>query len=260
MFAPNNGSFTQLKTQDSASLWRYLDFTKFVSLLDTQTLFFCRADRFADPFEGATTKKTVEHRAKYIEELVLRHPKIEDREDYRRRMKILYKNQFHIRKRVAINCWHRNEFESEAMWKLYVPSNEGVAIKTTVGRLKDAMSDSEEVIQIADVVYKDYNDIVFSPNNLFTPFITKRKSFEHENEVRAYIVKDIGDLNNHIELHDTPIDSGISVKVDLTILIDEIYISPTAPSWFLMLVKSLLEKYEMQHVVNQSALSEEACF
>lgn len=260
MFAPNNGSFTQLKTQDRASLWRYMDFTNFVSLLETEMLFFCRSDRFADPFEGATTKKTVEHRIKYVEELVSKHPLLEDREDFRRRMKTLYKNQYHIRKRVAINCWHRNEYESEAMWKLYVPSNEGVAIKTTVARLKDSLSDSEEMIQIADVIYKDYNDIVFSPNSLFTPFITKRKSFEHENEVRAYIVKDSGDLNKHIELHETPIDSGISVKVDLNILIDEIYISPTAPSWFLMLVKSILKKYNLQHVVNQSALSEEAYF
>ena len=33
-------------------LWRYMDFTKFVSLLEKQALFFARADKH-DPFEGA---------------------------------------------------------------------------------------------------------------------------------------------------------------------------------------------------------------
>ena len=35
-----------------ALLWRYLDFTKFVALLDASALFFVRADKLGDPFEG----------------------------------------------------------------------------------------------------------------------------------------------------------------------------------------------------------------
>ena len=30
---------------DNATLWRYMDFTKFVSLLDKSALFFVRADK-----------------------------------------------------------------------------------------------------------------------------------------------------------------------------------------------------------------------
>ena len=36
-----------------AVLWRYMDFTKFVSLLDRQALFFARSDKLGDPFEGS---------------------------------------------------------------------------------------------------------------------------------------------------------------------------------------------------------------
>ena len=39
-----------------AILWRYMDFTKFVSLLEKQALFFPRADKLGDPFEGSFTK------------------------------------------------------------------------------------------------------------------------------------------------------------------------------------------------------------
>ena len=36
-----------------ATLWRYIDFTKLVSFLEDQTIFFARADKLGDPFEGA---------------------------------------------------------------------------------------------------------------------------------------------------------------------------------------------------------------
>jgi len=37
-----------LNYPDSKKIWRYMDFTKFVNLLDTESLFFCRADSFED--------------------------------------------------------------------------------------------------------------------------------------------------------------------------------------------------------------------
>lgn len=43
-----------IEPQDqNAKIWRYIDFTKFVSLIDSQELFFARADKFDDPFEGS---------------------------------------------------------------------------------------------------------------------------------------------------------------------------------------------------------------
>ena len=37
--------------KDDAVLWRYMDFTKFVDLLDKRALWFARVDTFKDPFE-----------------------------------------------------------------------------------------------------------------------------------------------------------------------------------------------------------------
>ncbi len=39
-----------------------------------------------------------------------------------------------IREIHFVSCWHENETESEAMWKLYLKSGDGVAIQTTVVR------------------------------------------------------------------------------------------------------------------------------
>ena len=39
-------------------IWRYMDFAQLVSLLDKEALFFCRADKLGDPFEGAWSDPT----------------------------------------------------------------------------------------------------------------------------------------------------------------------------------------------------------
>jgi hypothetical protein len=36
-----------------------MDFTKFVDLLDTRTLFFTRSDLYDDPFEGSLTNNNI---------------------------------------------------------------------------------------------------------------------------------------------------------------------------------------------------------
>ena len=49
---------TEKPEDENVAIWRYLDFTKFVSLLDRRALFFVRADKIAelDPFEGIIGK------------------------------------------------------------------------------------------------------------------------------------------------------------------------------------------------------------
>ena len=42
-----------------AVLWRFMSFTKFVSLLARNALFFARADKLGDPFEGSLTPLNV---------------------------------------------------------------------------------------------------------------------------------------------------------------------------------------------------------
>lgn len=134
------------------------------------------------------------------------------------------------RKHVFISCWHSNEYESEAMWKLYSTNTKNaVAIQTTAEHLYQAL-DRDPYIDIGKVKYIDYNKRFSSVNGAYW---YKRKSFEHEREVRAV-------LRNH----DTQA-SGVSVPVSIHTLIDKIYISPYAPKWFEEVVNSVMEKYEV---------------
>jgi hypothetical protein len=47
---------------DNENLWRYMDFTKFVSLIARSALHFTRGDKFDDQFEGSYPRINAEAR------------------------------------------------------------------------------------------------------------------------------------------------------------------------------------------------------
>lgn len=161
---------------ENIKIWRYLDFTKLVSLLDKQALFFCRADKLLDPFEGSYSKANIQLRPKVYKGILSEkvQTKLSDIYDY-------------IRKCTIVNCWHISEHESAAMWKLYLKSDEGVAIQSTFKRLVESFNDYLKDVYIGKVKYIDYKTDLIPEGNLFFPYLHKRKSFEYEHELRAII-------------------------------------------------------------------------
>jgi hypothetical protein len=105
---------------ENRTIWRYLDFTKYVSLLETKQLYFPRADQFEDPYEGAWSSEGVRW---------LRDPQRNGGLPLRAVEKLISDTD-QQRKKMFISCWHANEQESAAMWKLYLQSNEGMAIRS----------------------------------------------------------------------------------------------------------------------------------
>jgi len=48
--------------EDETILWRYMDFTKFVSILSKRELFFASPTLFSDQLEGSVTRLTLKNR------------------------------------------------------------------------------------------------------------------------------------------------------------------------------------------------------
>jgi len=160
---------------------------------------------------------------------------------------------------ATISCWHMNEFESDAMWKLYLKSNEGIAIQSTFKRLCDAFSSTDLDINIGKVKYENFNDYIFPlTGNLVSTFLVKRKSFKHEEEIRAihWAVKREYGWQKLIGER-LPMDQyGENIRVDIRMLIENVYIAPNSPNWFKELVESMLKKYNLNDLVpvQQSSL------
>lgn len=233
-----------LKPADDAVLWRFMDFTKFVSLLKNNALFFTRADKFEDPFEGAKglLKNKPEWDRFYKNQMIEAIRTVpggqnlnkSDKELLSEALKLVDSiNQIGKRQvqETFINCWYENKYESEAMWKLYTTNlGQGIAIKTTYKRLYKALG-RDPAIYIGQVNYIDYSQRFTGVNESFW---FKRKSFEHENEVRAIIFD-----------HTKGDDFGKIVPVDLHMLVEKVYLSPTSPDWFKELVNDVMIKYNL---------------
>jgi hypothetical protein len=160
---------------------------------------------------------------------------------------------------MAVNCWHLNDHESAAMWRLYLKSNEGIAIQSTYGRLKDCFRAVQEPIHIGKVEYLDYYSAAIQPGNYFTPFVSKRISFEHEREVRALLHRP-PIVNHRTDFSVETIQGGVPVPVDITTLIEKICVAPTAPVWTTQLVRSVISQYGYAFEVNQSVLNRRPLF
>lgn len=222
--------------EDNATLWRYMNFEKFVNILATGSLFFTRADKYDDKFEG------------YIPEAIMR---------YYRSPNISINPK--LRQYIMCNCWHHGGGESMAMWDKYHLRNGGIAIKTTMGDLKNCLPDTPNIF-IGKV---DYDvELIENQNQIEIPedlsienllhylYFYKRKPFEYEQEVRAII--DITSISR-----DVSYEFGIPLEINVKTLIgenSEVIVSPYAEKWVTGTLKLIVKQYEFQFPVNPSEL------
>ena len=241
-------------------VWRYLDFTKFIALLNSSELFFSRADFFNDPLEGSLTKPTVVR----FNELFKSHSSDAARKDFAGALES-------FRGIIGINCWHMNNSESDAMWQLYLKNNEGIAIRSTFSKLKNSIKDTRYDVSASCVQYVDYDQHSFPIEitetgfnfNFYDLYITKRRSFSHEKELRLITTtkKDTYTGRIYKDMHKgSELNGGLGIRIDLKILIESIYISPTSPGWFKKLIEDTIVKFNYDFSIKDSTLRQEPMF
>jgi len=159
-------------------IWRFLDFTKFYSLLEKSKLHFARADQLDDRFEGSIPKSMHQLRFKPAYEQykgILPEKSLVAFQNSPSLLKM-------IRQMSYICSFHISEEESAALWKIYVKSNEGVAIQTTVEKLIISFNSNNAYdVYLSTVNYIDYSrETIPLERNTLYPLLHKRKSFEYE--------------------------------------------------------------------------------
>jgi|SRR5690554_6175736 len=239
----------------NVKIWRYMDFTKFIDLLDSSELYFSKPSGFSDPFEGSLTKKTSERISNwYAENNVV--------PGQREEFSLMLKSHQSV---IGINCWHMNSHESEAMWKLYLNGGFGVAITSTYKRLTECFKVTERNVYVSEINYVDYDtyDLPGEEGNigLYDPFIHKRLSFVHEKELRAIVLHERFEKSKWSGLsRNYPTDSfadgqpGYRERCCLSTLIQEVVISPSAPDWFVRLIENCLRRFGYNFCIKQSKI------
>lgn len=218
-----------------APLWRYMDLAKLVSVLVDKALFFPSGKTLAkqDRFEGQPTYAEVAE----LNRLATPPPPetlntIRDEllASFREAAPAEQKWHMAIIKSISFfNCWHMNDYQSDAMWKIYDTGNRGVAIRSTVGRLTRSFAATDKPIYIGAIRYCTEPDNSPPNTKIYVwRFMRKRRAFEHEKELRAIVID--GEQRGL---------TGIKVPVYIDDLISNVVISPYAESWAEPLVKNL---------------------
>jgi hypothetical protein len=237
----------------SVKICRYMNFAKFFLMLRDRSLYFCRSDKFRDPLEGVPTARNIEiccdEANKQVYGLDVQHTTREELDN------LLLRNK----PRFFINCWNRGEGESREMWKEYASDSTGICICSNFNNLKKCFKSSESSDQYEPICnFVSYLDrekaLVLYPSNdkicipdgkdyIHLYYTKDKKSFTHENEIRAIIELD------HI------IEYGINVKVSLDTLIEKVLVRNNKSDWFFNLVKLLVEEYGLDPgIVDYSGL------
>lgn len=229
---------------DDAVLWRYMDFTKFVSLLETSALHFARADKLGDPFEGARSPMNRVIRPLLYGDKIPAES-FEWFDNYSRE----------LRAYTFVSCWHESAHESAALWKLYAHDSQGVAVKTSCSGLKGCFS-TDDTIYIGRLRYVDFDQTPIPERNSLAPFTYKRQEFAHEHEVRAVIRHEPNEELLCTEGR-TSSDGGLYYRASLDTLIREVRIAPYAPDWYADLVRRVTKARGLSASVEPSSLSRE---
>ena len=224
-----NSPNIKLPENSDTIVWKYLDLSKFLDLLLSRKLFMSRSDKFEDQYEGTFSEPTFEE----IKKLSVNNHEFLD----------FYKSH---REKVVVSSWHINEYESFAMWQIFTQNSEGLAIQSTIGRLQKSLDVEKDFKQyIGEVNYIDYKKEYIPFDDMFFPFLFKRKSFQYEREIRI-----LADLSKQ----EIKINDGLKIDIDINQLIEKIYIHPKSENWYKKLVIELVDKLGFDFEIEKSDL------
>ena len=221
--------------EDTRTVWHYFSLAKFIGLLESSELYFSRQDQFDDAGEGKLSRLDKQFLSKYPAGMV-EHMESDKVGCY------------------YANCWTLSESDEYVLWNTYASLYDGIAVKSSVGRIKESLdSNDERSVYVAKVQYYDeVTGSTFGASggiiNLLSLAFSKRNYFKAEKELRLLF------HDNDARLDDNS-PRSVSFHVELNKLIEEIYVAPKSYPWFKDAIAHMIELYGLTRIqVNKSSI------
>ena len=225
-------------------LWRYMNYERFKSFLETKSIFFPKVTTFSDPLECSVSIKEQMNWLNSIRATAYQFsdndldsfPEEEKMAIIANRIQEEISNNKEFRNNVLISCWHANDYESEAMWQLYKGKyHHTVAISINMCNLRNALP---KPIHVGAVSYVDFEQVYPTKIRAFKKHI----SYEHEKEIRAVIFPEHINIKAIKDITIDKNDSGLFIKPDEKFLQIKIFLSPWCSNRFRKKVKDLINE------------------
>lgn len=225
--------------------WRYFKTDRFIDSIENGHMYFASANEFEDVFEGSA--------------LIINTSNHSVPEDSNFTM---INNAFkQLQRLTKINCWHKADYESDAMWKIYAQNKKGIAITTTPEKMQQAFKAyrikpeyCEEDLYIGNVEYIDLVSQRINDTMLGTYF-HKHLVYAYENEIRLSI-----SLRTAEEFGVRVPEKGIFVLVDYLKLIDSIIVGPNVDVKDRKKIQQIMQKIGLESKVRDSCLTYKPIF
>lgn len=270
----------------STKIFRYMDLSKFLSLIHQKYLFFARASSFEDRLEGMPTdldswlgsgvaemldivannvlpglslSSNAEDRAKREAEHDAAQERFKNRtintvfgplrvQDYPDHSSI-FESVSHW---VDISCWHMDVgAESMAMWKIYGSGSAAVCIESTIGDVIAAMDIPQDIQLIADKVsYLNFESDYVGIDNPLSVFFHKNGWYEFEKELRFVVHQ-----TKVLDPRNARVEYGTNIVIKPELLIRRVMVSPASSAWFLELVGMIAKEAGLKVEVAKSKIS-----
>ena len=222
-------------------IWRYVDDRKFDDLLKTNEIYLSALVAQKDKNEGREKSSEIEHKHKnwmrFYEWAGLKVPSEAAQHEHVKRVAEHWSAR--LREKGFCLCWHKAETENLEMWKEYVGvGKSGVAIRSTVGRLRDAISLKGQNnvcgALIKEVSYGHFS-IDSSDGLINRAFFKERDKYEFEREIRLFYWEDFLKSSSNL-------NSARRLAANLDILILDVTVSPFSQSAYFEGVRKLTNK------------------
>lgn len=207
----------------NAVIWRYMDVSKFVDVVEHSRLYMARADLLRDDHEGTTPLAELEHWRDLLECAETE----EQRQIIRANREQLSEFAQIFRPTYYVSCWHMAPDENVAMWDRYVQSNDAIAIGSTFVRLRSVLD--PRVIEVGMIRYIDYDKQRLPSLNQLQLIMHKRHFFRDEREVRA-VMWSMTPERARVEPFLTPDGRGFLAQIDPKALIERVVLHPRIKS------------------------------
>jgi hypothetical protein len=253
---------------DDTPIWRYMDLSRFISMLSSQTLWYAKAATLDDDaWEGFCRIRVPDIPHDEYGPTLLLHgpsdgkPRTISQARFAAELGYIAAEYFDsAREHLYVNSWCLAD-ESMAMWQIYGSAGRGVAIRSSVGRFRRAGVFQARTEQFAFGRVEYHADLASVAalgidlqrgpipmpglgvwERVLAMAFHKRTCFEYEREWRAALYQDLRP------------EPGVNIEFDLNELLDEVVVGPRAEPFLADALDAVTGKFGLRKKLRRSTL------